>query len=416
MSKTTKTSLWLALSLASCALCCMYSTFAMDYNWEQPFRKTITLEGHKAEILIIQTSPDESFVLTADLEGVTKIWDTNLGVCIHTLEHEQKSPINYVTISPDSSTIAIAHQDFTIKIWNSSTRNLITTISLRDKQDFTTLHIATLNINDSYTQCLIVVRQDGIVDYYNAQTGMLLRSFTEGQNAYMVRINPITNTLLLSHQAIDLYDLTSHNLITTFEKPEKNKNTNIVTGNHKNRFASFSKYIIQAWDILPIKSLMNLDVTNMIDDDDKIYYILFNHDDTCLTIYSSKNTVILWDIEKNREISHFKKPHHTSEFLVELSPDKNYSIALSSTKNKATLQHAFTKSRIKKFKCYPKCYPYLGISIPRSAAFLGLLSGTSQGQINYFHKKLCISPTQSTIGHTKTKDITTFSDTYFNFN
>lgn len=405
-SKKSNNYAWLSLCAYLVMLCFTQGICAMDYNWEQPFRKTLTLEGHEAEILIIQTSPDESFVLTADVNGVAKIWDTNLGVCLHTLEPKNKTAIICIAISHDNTTIALEHCDNTIDIWCTKTDHYVNTIKNSSRYMPSNIRLKNLLFNNILHECLIVVTRDQSITCYDIHTGDVLNVFDGGmrQDAYSFDITFRNNTVLLSDTTVNLYDFTSKKpLLKTFQKPHENTYALCALGN--NKLALYSNFIIDVWDIITEKKLVTFPIIPKKD----VSHMAFNTNDTTLTTIKNKR-IQVWDVDHKK--IRYEVEHHKPISFCRLSSDDKYALVSSRGMDaKYYLYDMSTKSMVRTLDCGP-VFP----SKSSSGKFL-ISEKDCQARIFFFHKKLFHSNKQSMLGNSmnKSNDIHSFADTCINF-
>lgn len=356
-------------------LCLTSQTWSMHYNWEQPFQKSIELKGHKDEILILQLSPDESFILTADAESVAKIWDSNSGLLLHTLKADYPGPILCATISADSSTIALAHEEDFISIWDTATGLRKKSISCDSGSMIMRMHFKTVNLQNKAIPCLIVCSHDTTITCYNTTTGEAAHVFDAGKNknVYSFDINFNTNNVILSDDTIDLYDLITKEIITTIP----GQYAKVRFGSIKNQLVlQIKDSEIGVWDILSSKLIMTAHLDS--------WDTTFCYNDKYLRFSRIDSKTTLWDIENNRSVAHSK-----NDFL-ELSPDYNYGIFTvpDNQHKECSILHVSTNSVIKKVNYCGKNSWYQGLVVSPSGQFLVVKSDNNKAEVHFFHKKL----------------------------
>lgn len=356
---------------------------AMLYNWEQPFQKSISLKGHKDEILVLQLSPDESFILTADAKGVAKIWDSNSGLLLHTLKADYPGPILCATISADSSTIALTNENSCITIWDTATGLRKKSISCDSGSMIMRMHFKVLSLENKTVPCLIACTQDKNITCYNTTTGKVAHVFDELKNKdiYAFDIDFNTNTVVSSKDTIDLYDLTTKEIIATIP----GQYARVCFGSIKNQLVlQIKDSEIGVWDILSSKLIMTAHFQNswgLLDN------TTFCHNDKYLRFSHIDPKTTLWDIEKNRSVVTLS---HTQNGFLELSPDAHYGIftAPDTQHKECSIVHVSTNSLIKNVNYCGKNSWYKGLVVSPSGKFLAVVSDNDKAEIHFFHKKL----------------------------
>jgi WD40 repeat protein/serine/threonine protein kinase/Flp pilus assembly protein TadD len=89
--------------------------------WSIEERRWVTpVLPHQFAIEHVRFSPDGKQVLTAGLDFMARLWDTESGVLIHQFSHELL-PVQTAEFSPDGKQIVTASQDDTAQVWNADT-------------------------------------------------------------------------------------------------------------------------------------------------------------------------------------------------------------------------------------------------------------------------------------------------------
>lgn len=83
--------------------------------------------GHTGPVSNASYSPDGKNIVTASVDGTTKIWDAQSGKLLYTLERHSDRVVN-ASYSLDGKSILTASWDKTTKIWNAKNGRLIQTL------------------------------------------------------------------------------------------------------------------------------------------------------------------------------------------------------------------------------------------------------------------------------------------------
>jgi WD40 repeat protein len=82
-------------------------------------RETHTLRGHSGDLQSLQFSPDGKRFASYGWE--LKLWDTETGREVRTLQRPSGYGLGHVTFSPDGERLAASFHDNTVKTWNATT-------------------------------------------------------------------------------------------------------------------------------------------------------------------------------------------------------------------------------------------------------------------------------------------------------
>ena len=83
--------------------------------------------GHSGTVNSAAYSPDGRFIVTASLDNTARIWNSETGERVRTLEGHNDS-VHSAIYSPDGGFIVTASRDRTARIWNSETGEPVRTL------------------------------------------------------------------------------------------------------------------------------------------------------------------------------------------------------------------------------------------------------------------------------------------------
>ena len=366
---------------------------AMEYNWEQPFQKTIALEGHENRIFINKISVDGTHIITADSTDVVKIWDAHLGICLQTINplHPENENLKDVCISPDNSTLALVNATDTvydhITLWDTETGKCINSIVSKSDSSVDQIYFSALPSTPKNIPCLIMGTQGGVFCY--DYQGSLLYAFNTKNMSDLASstLNPTHHMLALGYgmsQETHVYDLVSHDCIARCETPEKNCMPLCIFGKLHPILALVCNNAAASWDIPSKKILKNIE-TSSVTQQKEIFYSELSHDDSHLILYSFDNKFLIWNIEKKCCIASIKNPFNES--FLKLSPCNNYGILLSPRENRLQLINLTTMSSVQTYTAPTRAYPHVTSPLSESGKFMVLTDG-STATVNFFNKKL----------------------------
>jgi WD40 repeat protein len=99
----------------------------MESRW-QNYRHI--LEGHQDWLLAIAFSPDSQILASAGCDSTIKLWDTNTGECLATIQATDNW-VMAIAWSPDGHTLVSADGTGILKLWNLATKQCWKTLKTK---------------------------------------------------------------------------------------------------------------------------------------------------------------------------------------------------------------------------------------------------------------------------------------------
>ncbi len=172
-------------------------------------------------------SPDGSAILSADFNGLAKVWDADSGNQLLVLDGHDGASVSDAQFSDDGNYIVTAGQDNTAKVWDAKTGQIIS--SLVGHTDFVLTAAFSHDGNYVYT-----AGYDNTIRKWDAQTGEPLLTMTgHTGRVFDIEVSP-DDTLLVSGSAdtnVKVWDTQSGKEI--FNYLGNNEDANSVAFNHE---------------------------------------------------------------------------------------------------------------------------------------------------------------------------------------
>ncbi|WP_136464910.1 caspase family protein [Flagellimonas onchidii] len=163
-----------------------YFTLLLLVFWSFCFGQEIKLGlplGHSGHAIPAEFSPDGKLVLTGSADSSAKLWDSETGKLIHSLEGHSNM-VHSTTFSPDGKKIATSSWDGTAKLWDTETGEII--YSYEKHSD--TLYFVTFSPDGSR---ILTASKDGTAKLWSVLEGNLLHSFDHhGETVYRAKFSP----------------------------------------------------------------------------------------------------------------------------------------------------------------------------------------------------------------------------------
>ncbi len=222
--------------------------------WDTDAGKLLcTLEGHTYAVRSAQFSPDGKKIVTASYDDTSKIWDADTGKLLNTLEGHTGC-VESAQFSLDGKKIVTASDDHTAKVWDASTGKLLNTLEG---------HIDKLWSSEFSPdgKKIVMTSKDSPTKIWDANTGKLLNTL-EGHTVgtTTAQISPDGKKIVTASKdnTAKVWDTSTGKLICTLKEH--------TDGVHSVQFSPDGKKIITAskdstakvWDVDTGKLLITL--------------------------------------------------------------------------------------------------------------------------------------------------------------
>jgi WD40 repeat protein len=291
---------------------CTHKVFAQSLQLVIPI-------GHTKEVVAAKYSPNGKIIATASDDFTVKVWDSQSGKLLHSLQGHTKE-ITRIDFSPDGKSIVSGSWDNTAKIWEVISGRLLHTL----KHDY---WAADVHFSADGNK-ILTASNDGAVRIWNAGDGKLaLESKNHKEGVYTAVFSPDGSTFLSASADMTakvwstltgkmIFDLTGHKKEVSMANysPDGKK---IVT-------ASEDK-TAKIWDVATGKILFTLTVSKI----GASSFARFSPDNNKLVLSTSYNySPTVWDVNTGKLL--FTLNGHTSDIgNVDFSPDGNKLISVS---------------------------------------------------------------------------------------
>lgn len=142
------------------------------------------LEGHKAEVLMLDISPDEKFIASSDEESTIIIWDTSSGKLLRTMKIGTKAAaINALSFSPDSQLLAYGGDNGIMTVCDVHSGEVV--VQLSEKQRLS-IFCAVFSPDGKY---VIFGTFSGEIKILEISTGQVIRVIKVSKNKFRSIIN-----------------------------------------------------------------------------------------------------------------------------------------------------------------------------------------------------------------------------------
>ncbi len=266
--------------------------------------------GHTDSVLSVAYSPDGKQIVSGSKDNTIKIWNSEIGAEIRTLEGHS-SWVNSVAFSPDGKQIVSGSFDNSIKLWNIETGQLIKSFNKN------TTYVDSIAFSPD-GKILASGGDDNEIKLWNIETEKQIKSL-EGHFGMIESLvfSPDGNTLASgsSDQTIKIWNVATGEQLKSLTAQFEAVTSIAFSPNGKTLASTGSDDKIEIWDVKtgqPIKSLTN--------ETDSIVVLAFSPDGKTLASGSENNTIKLWNIETGQPLKSLQG--HT-DFVnsITFSPD-----------------------------------------------------------------------------------------------
>ncbi len=172
-----------------------------ETNYPKGFILKHTFRGHIYNVNRIAWSQDGKMLASPSNDKTIRLWDTESGKLIHTL-NKQSDSINAVSWSPNSNILASCSDDNTIKIWDARKGE---SIKVLEKH---TAPVQTVAWSPD-AQLIASGSKDQTVRFWDAETGKSVTRIDHNAEQVCLSWSPDTRTLAMSieNNIIELWDI-----------------------------------------------------------------------------------------------------------------------------------------------------------------------------------------------------------------
>lgn len=171
-----------------------------------------TIEGHTSHVKSLSFSPDSSIIASGSCDKTIKLWDTNTGTLIRTIEGHTSS-VESIYFSPDCATLVSGSDDKNIKLWNTNTGYIICTLEGHTRS------VKSVSFNHD-SSMIVSGSSDKTIKLWNSTNGTLMHTFG-GHNlpVKIVSFSPDSSMIASTnyYKTIKLLNPTTGGLMRTLE-------------------------------------------------------------------------------------------------------------------------------------------------------------------------------------------------------
>lgn len=222
--------------------------------WVKKWKELKTLEGHKDKINCITFSKDGKLLASASSDNTAKVWDTEKGQAITTIEGHTTYFVWSVAFSPDGKILATASEDKTVKLWDIKTGNGLKTLEGH-------LHPVYSVAFSNDGKLLASGSWNGVIKIWDVESGKEIKEI-KGKTFHVWSLAFSSDGKILASGGVEK--------------------------------------IIRFWNINDEKEEFTLEGHG-----DSVWSVIFSPDWKKLATASSDKSVKLWDIETKKEIASF---------------------------------------------------------------------------------------------------------------
>jgi WD40 repeat protein len=300
------------------------------------------LHGHTYSVNSVAFSPDGQTLASGSNDNTIRLWDTTTGQSVGTHLYSHEEDINSVAFrpdgqalrtlnghtgsvysvvfSPDGQTLASASGDHTVRLWRVADGQALRTLT-----DHTSAVWSVAFSPDGQT--LASASSDRTVRLWRVADGQELRTLTgHTGDVTSVAFSPDGQTLASggTDKDVILWDMTATSPTSTTLRDHTNAVNSVAfspdgqtlaSASCRNKNTSCSLGEVILWDIAMQQPIGTLNHTGQVNS------VAFSPDGQTLASGSEDNTIGLWDIATQQQISEPLRGHTNAVNSVAFSPD-----------------------------------------------------------------------------------------------
>ena len=252
-----------------------------------------TLEGHSATVWSVAFSPDGSRIVSGSSDNTIRLWDTQSGDNIATLEGHSATVLS-VAFSPDGSRIVSGSSDNTIRLWDTQSGDNIATL---EGHSATVLSVA-FSPDGSR---IVSGSSDNTIRLWDTQSGDNIATL-EGHSATVLSVafSPDGSRIVSgsSDNTIRLWDTQSGDNIATLEGHSATVLSVAFSPDGSRIVSGSSDNTIRLWDTQSGDNIATLEGHSAT-----VWSVAFSPDGSRIVSGSDDNTIRLWDTQSGDNIA-----------------------------------------------------------------------------------------------------------------
>ncbi len=272
-----------------------------------------TLLNHQREVSAIAFRKGDFTFVTASHDGKIKLWQTNTGEVITTL-NDNSARINSLALGNNGKVVITGNRDRRIKIWNLEQRKYIKKLSQKFSRHFQEIIAIAL---DPVTNSLISASADNIIKIWNLDTVKKIKEIDfKSVEITCLAVNPRKGYFCSGglEKRVRLRDIKTGKVVRTLAV-----NSGVLSlafsPNGKLLATGQLNHQIQIWNVQTERK-----IRTFTGHQDRISALTFSADNRTLVSGSWDRTVKLWDLETGKMKTTFQG-HHSIISSLAISSD-----------------------------------------------------------------------------------------------